>query len=129
MAGNVLLDTSVIIEAISGSLAAWRVINRADQVRVPAIAVGELLEGAEGSRQPEAEIARVEEFIANRTVLPCGTETARRYGRIKHRLRLKGRPIPANDIWIAALAQQHELIVVTRDAHFAEVEALAVLSW
>ena len=125
----VLLDTSVIIDAISGSLAAWPVIYRAGEVRMPAIAVGELFEGAEGSRQREFEIARVESFIARRIVLPCGTGTARQYGQIKHALRLKGRPIPTNDIWIAALAQQHELVVATRDAHFGEVDALPVLSW
>ncbi len=129
MSGKVLLDTSVIIDAISGSLAAWRVIHGADEVRVPAIAAGELFAGAEGSRRRESEIARVEAFIARHTVLPCEAETGRRYGQIKHHLRLKGRPIATNDIWIAALAQQHELIVVTRDAHFGEVDALPVLSW
>jgi tRNA(fMet)-specific endonuclease VapC len=104
VSGKVLLDTSVIIDAISGSLAAWGVIHRAEEVRVPAIAVGELFEGAEGSHQREIEIARVEAFIARHTVLPCETETGRRYGQIKHHLRRKGRPIPTNDIWIAALA-------------------------
>jgi tRNA(fMet)-specific endonuclease VapC len=62
-------------------------------------------------------------------VLPCDLEIARHYGVIEKALRAKGRPIPANDVWIAALAQQHELIVVTCDAHFGEVEALPVLSW
>ena len=80
MAGRLLLDTSVIIDAISGSLAAWHVIHRADEVRGPAIAVGELFEGAEGSHQREIEIARVEAFIARHTVLPCETETGRCYG-------------------------------------------------
>ena len=129
MAGRLLLDTSHIIDALHGNIAALLMIKHADEVMVPVIAVGELLEGAERSDRRDAELARVEEFIAQHTVLPCKAETARRYGQIRHHLRLKGRPIPTNDIWIAALAQQHELIVVTRDAHFGEVEALPVLAW
>lgn len=129
MAVRLLLDTSHVIDALHGNTAALHMIKYADEVIVPAIAVGELLEGAQRSARREAELARVEEFIAHHTVVPCETETARRYGQIRHHLRLKGRPIPTNDVWIAALAQQHELIVVTRDAHFGEVDALAVLSW
>jgi tRNA(fMet)-specific endonuclease VapC len=44
-------------------------------------------------------------------------------------LRLKGRPLPENDIWIAALALQHNLTLVTRDAHFQEVEHLKIVVW
>jgi tRNA(fMet)-specific endonuclease VapC len=40
-----------------------------------------------------------------------------------------GQPIPENDIWIAALARQHELTLVTRDKHFADVESLVVEAW
>jgi tRNA(fMet)-specific endonuclease VapC len=54
---------------------------------------------------------------------------ARFYGRVSHQLRVKGRPIPQNDIWIAALAIQHNLTVLTRDSHFAEVDGLATQSW
>jgi tRNA(fMet)-specific endonuclease VapC len=56
-------------------------------------------------------------------------ETARQYGEVKNRLRLKGRPLPENDVWIAALALQHDLILVTRDAHFQEVENLQPVAW
>lgn len=48
---------------------------------------------------------------------------------IKSRLRKKGRPIPENDIWIAATAQEHALVLVTRDPHFQEIEDLRVESW
>jgi tRNA(fMet)-specific endonuclease VapC len=129
VAGKVLLDTSLIVDALAGSIAAWRMIKGAEDVLVPVITVGELPYGAERSDQPETEIARVEAFIARRTVLHCKTETARWYAQIRNHLRAKGRPIPDNDIWIAALARQHRLILVTRDAHFGEVDALPVLSW
>ena len=48
---------------------------------------------------------------------------------IKNRLKEKGRPIPENDIWIAAIAQQHNLILVTLDDHFNEVENLETIAW
>ncbi len=65
----------------------------------------------------------------NNAVLLCDVETARYYGDIKNQLRLKGRPLPENDIWIAAVALQHNLTLVTRDAHFQEIENLQVVGW
>ncbi|NJO80161.1 MAG: type II toxin-antitoxin system VapC family toxin, partial [Cyanobacteria bacterium RM1_2_2] len=53
----------------------------------------------------------------------------RQYGEVKNKLRLKGRPLPENNIWIAALALQHALILITRDAHFQEVENLQTVAW
>ena len=129
MAGKLLLDTSVIVDALAGDARARRTISDAKTVFVPVIALAELLYGAERSGRREAELARVEAFMIGRELLPCVTETARQYGEIKDRLRRKGRPIPDNDIWIAALAQQHHLAVATKDAHFREVDALPLLSW
>jgi tRNA(fMet)-specific endonuclease VapC len=74
-------------------------------------------------------VARTEEFATANSVLACDLETARHYGRIKDGLRRKGRPLPENDIWIAALARQHDLTLVSRDAHFADVESLPVKVW
>jgi tRNA(fMet)-specific endonuclease VapC len=51
------------------------------------------------------------------------------YGEIKSSLRQKGKPIPDNDIWIAASARQHSLTLVTRDAHFDEIDDLARERW
>lgn len=62
------------------------------------------------------------------TIVPCDQATAEKYGRIRHALKVNGRPIPDNDIWIAALAIQHSLTLVTRDAHFQEVESLSLQS-
>lgn len=56
-------------------------------------------------------------------------ETALQYGRIKQRLRRRGRPIPENDLWIAATAIQHQLVLASRDDHFTEVEGLTGERW
>jgi tRNA(fMet)-specific endonuclease VapC len=55
--------------------------------------------------------------------------TAVIYGRIQSDLRRRGRPIPTNDVWIAALAIQHGYTLVTRDNHFQEVDGLNAISW
>jgi tRNA(fMet)-specific endonuclease VapC len=59
----------------------------------------------------------------------CDLPVAREYGRLKQVLRTKGRPLPENDIWIAAVALVHELVRVTRDGHFLEVDELLTASW
>lgn len=53
----------------------------------------------------------------------------REYGVIKNQLRVKGRPIPENDIWIAAVARQRDLVLVSRDDHFAKVEGIKLEKW
>ena len=62
-------------------------------------------------------------------VLPVEEATAGRYAEVRDELRAKGRPIPENDVWIAALARQHGLPVVTHDDHFEHVEGLRRLVW
>ena len=69
------------------------------------------------------------EFAESCSVLICDTETSRQYGEIKNLLRAKGRPIPENDIWIAAIAKQHKLTLVSRDDHFKEIEDFLTLTW
>lgn len=129
MAGRLLLDSSFIIDVFVGNLAARRIMGRAEQVFVPATAMGELFLGAELSRLRETKLAEAEAFASAHEVLASDIETARHYGGIKSVLRAKGRPIPDNDIWIAALAQQHALTVATRDGHFREIATLSVLAW
>ena len=62
------------------------------------------------------------------SVLPVNAATAEHYGIVKEVLRAKGRPLPENDIWIAAAAQ-HGLAVVSRDEHFREVDGLELARW
>jgi tRNA(fMet)-specific endonuclease VapC len=95
----------------------------------PSIVIGELCYGARKSGKTQANLTRVDELLSNSTILVCDVKTAQRYGEVKNKLRLKGRPLPENDVWIAALALQHQLILVTRDAHFQEVENLSTVAW
>jgi len=64
-----------------------------------------------------------------RAIIACDLEVAREYGRIKHRLKERGRPLPENDIRIAAAARYHGLSFVTRDGHLQEIENLSTIDW
>lgn len=129
MNGKYLLDTSVIIDLFGDDAAIRARLGQAPEIFVPSIAIGELSYGARKSARPQQNLAQVDEFVMNSIVLAADVETARHYGEIKTALRLKGRPLPENDIWIAAIASQHSLTLASRDAHFSAVENLRVETW
>lgn len=129
MAGEYLLDTSLIIPLFRGEARVQERLRDAERVFLSAIVLGELHFGAEGSNRPTQELEQIRAFAATSTVLPCDKETARYYGRIKQALRQRGRPIPENDLWIAANAVQHDLVLATRDEHFHEVDGLTTELW
>jgi tRNA(fMet)-specific endonuclease VapC len=129
MAGTYLLDTNAAIALNAGDPVLRDKLQEADEVFIPAIVLGELYFGAEKSGRAEENRQRVDGLAARWTVRDCDRVTAQHYGRIKNRLRTQGQPIPENDIWIAALAQQHDLVLVTRDQHFNHVEGLKRESW
>ena len=128
MNGNYLLDTNAIIALLEGNESV-KALLAGHRVLIPSIVTGEMYYGAYRSNRARSNVQRLETFIENRQVLNCDVQTGKFYGAIKNRLRAKGRPIPENDIWIAAIAQQYHLPLVTRDAHFDEVEGLSVVRW
>ena len=91
--------------------------------------MGELYFGAHKSARATKNSARIDELASNTVVLSCDIETARHYGEVKNALRINGHPIPENDIWIAAVAFQHDLALATRDIHFEEIENLKTVTW
>lgn len=129
MSGRYLLDTNIIIALFASDASVMQSLAQADEVFIPSIALGELHYGARKSGRSQENLGRIEELVTNSTIVECDADTARQYGDVKNRLRLKGRPLPENDIWIAALALQYGLTLVTRDAHFQEVENLQTVAW
>jgi tRNA(fMet)-specific endonuclease VapC len=129
MSGRFLLDTSIVVELLLGEAAATARAQNAGEVYLSAIVLGELLYGAKLSGRPSENESRIQFLSDKIPVLSCDAETARFYAAIKFSLRAKGRPIPENDLWIAALSIQHGLTVATRDAHFNEVDNLSIDPW
>ena len=129
MSGSFLLDTNIVIALFADEAIVKDNLVQASEVFIPSIVIGELCYGARKSGRVKANLARIDELAAGSRILGCDAETARQYGEVKNNLRLKGRPLPENDVWIAALALQHDLMLVTRDAHFQAVESLQTVSW
>ena len=125
-----LLDTNAAVALLNGDEPIVKFFDTEDiDSFLSAITIGELHFGAEKSERAEANRRKVALLAEQYRVLPLNTETARIYGRIYHQLRAKGRPIPQNDVWIAAVALQHDLTLLTRDVHFKEVDNLPLQSW
>ena len=127
--GRFLLDTNIVIGLLGGDAMVLANLEHAPEVFVPAVVLGELFFGAAKSSRPAENTARVEEFAAGRTIVVSDVEVAREYGVLKRRLKEKGKPLPENDIWIAAAARRHGMTLVTRDRHFEEVEDLQIVDW
>lgn len=129
MNGRYLLDTNIIISLFAKDSQIHNRLSMAEEVFVPCIAVGELYYGAYKALKQKENLDRLEEFALNNTVLPCDINIAKKYGDIKSRLKEKGLPVPDNDIWIAAIAQQYALTLITRDSHFEAIENLRYETW
>jgi len=129
MNGRYLLDTNIVIALFADEGAVKERLGETDEYFLSSVVLGELYYGANKSKRTAENTARIDDFAARNVVVGCDTETARFYGEVKERLRQKGRPIPENDIWIAAQAFQNELTLVARDAHFTEVEGLSLETW
>lgn len=129
MNGSYLLDTNIVIALFANEVKIENNLASAREVFISSVAVGELSYGARKSTRSTENLERIKDFVTNITVLGCDVETDDCYGEVKNKLRLKGKPLPENDIWIAAIALQHNLTLVTRDAHFQEVENLSTVTW
>jgi len=129
LSGKYLLDTNVAIALFAGDLLVQEKVRNAEYIVTTPPVIGELCFGAQKSNKVTENLRKIDILVQQSIVFPCDLETAQWYGIIKEQLRRKGRPIPNNDIWIAAIAMQHDLILVTRDAHFDEVESLQTERW
>jgi tRNA(fMet)-specific endonuclease VapC len=127
--GKFLLDTNIVIALLEGEERVLANLDRASEVFVPAVVLGELFFGAAKSGRPAENTAKVDRFAAGNSVLGCDLQVAREYGRLKQQLRAKGKPLPENDVWVAATANCHQLIVATRDRHFGEIDGLPTAPW
>ena len=93
------------------------------------ISLGEYRFGVDGSRHRTIILEWLDVLILKATVLSPDVETLPFYSLIRHELKSAGTPVPANDVWIAALCRQHNLPVLSRDTHFDKVNGLHRITW
>lgn len=123
---SVALDTNSYVAFKRGDEKIVTVIQQCPDLLICATVLGELLAGfAAGSREAKNREG-LAAFLRSPRVrsVVCGPTTADNYALIFAALRRKGRPIPTNDLWIAASALEHGAGLLTLDAHFAEIDGL-----
>jgi tRNA(fMet)-specific endonuclease VapC len=107
-------------------------LPRAATFYTSVITQGEMLYGAHHAPRPRRArvLAEIRSLLRDMAaVLPVTPAVAERYGRLKAELAVQGTPIPANDIWAAAVAIEESLIMVSDDAHFRQVPGLRLENW
>ena len=127
--GRYLFDTNIVIALFAGDVYIISRLHEAVQIFISANVLGELYFGAQKSQHQKKNISRIRQFAQSVILLKCDSETALLYGQIKNSLKQIGNPIPENDIWIAATAMQHKLILITRDSHFSNIKDLEIQKW
>jgi tRNA(fMet)-specific endonuclease VapC len=100
-----------------------------EELYLPQAALAELYAGAFRSSNADGNVRQIKRFLDAVDVLLPDESTPEIYGRISAQLASAGKPIPQNDIWIAAIAMQTGLPLATTDQHFRHVAGLTVLSW
>jgi tRNA(fMet)-specific endonuclease VapC len=129
MSGEIALDTSAAVRFLNGDITVTERILALPEVTLPMIVVGELLFGAENSARPLQNLPRYLEFISACRAVPLGRETAKVYAKTRLALKRKGRPIPMNDVWIAAQCLEYGWVLVTDDTDFDYVDGLILERW
>ena len=124
-----ILDTNAVSALLVGDPALGQVLAADQRHHLPVIVIGEYRYGLLGSNRREPLQKLLGTLIRESFVLVIDETTAETYSRVRDELRRKGRPIPENDIWIAALARQHQQPVVSRDDHFDYVADLRRVAW
>lgn len=129
MSGDIAIDTSVAIRFLNGDLTVAPKVLALPNIILPMVVVGELLFGAKNSKRRLQNLSYYLEFISSCTALPMGRETAASYAKTRLALKQKGRPIPTNDIWIAAQCLEHNWALATDDKDFGSVDGLILEQW
>lgn len=104
-------------------------VEQTQLLGLPVIVLGEYRFGIRQSRRREYYEAWLEVLIAQCDVLSVEETTTRHYASVRAELKRKGRPIPANGIWIAALARQHQIPILSRDQHFDHISDVRRIAW
>ena len=124
-----ILDTNALSAVADNDPAVTAHLARADQVAIPVIVLGEYRYGIAQARHRTSYANWLNGLLHDCLVLDVNEPTTRHYAEITLELRRAGRPIPTNDIWIAALCRQHGLPLLSRDRHFDLVPGTKRIAW
>lgn len=121
---QVVLDTNIVVDLLNGNSQLIKRIKKYNMVFLPVTVSGELLFGAKNSKNREENLSKFRQFIGSCEELHINNLVAEAYSDIRLELKQKGKPIPENDIWIAAICIVNDLPLLTRDNHFSYIAEL-----
>lgn len=124
-----ILDTNALSAFIEGDVGVGAMLRKQDRVAIPVIVLGEYRYGIARSRHRYRYEDWLETNLRDFDVLAINTETTLPYAKLRVTLKETGCPIPANDAWIAALAMQHGLPILSRDVHFDALPDVVRVFW
>ena len=125
---NITLDTNAYSAFLRGDSSVYGAILQADLVQLPVFVLGELYYGFKGGKKAKLNKTNLSQFLkkGSAELINTSQETATIFADIKHRLKKRGKSIPLNDVWIAALAIETGSVLITYDHHFKIVEGLRI---
>jgi len=123
---RVALDTNRLTDLFQGDAALAGQLGTCEEVWIPLVVLAEIKAGFYGGNQQGRNEILLKELFAKTTVglLLPSRETAEHYAHLFVQLKRAGTPVPDNDLWIAALALEHDLLLITRDRHFERIPQL-----
>jgi len=124
-----LLDTNALSALAARDEALLKTLESAPRICVSIISAGEYVYGLTQSRHRNELAEWLEAFLLRAELLHISRKTLPHYAEVRRQLKENGTPIPANDCWIAAIAKEHRLTVVSRDKHFDSVKGLHRILW
>lgn len=124
-----ILDTNALSALAEKEPALIHKIRYAPRICVTLITLGEYHFGISQSRKQEELLTWLNAFLSKAEVLSPSLHTLPYYSAIRRELKTAGTPIPANDCWIAALAREHKLPIVSKDRHFDVVNEITRIGW
>lgn len=124
-----ILDTNAVSALLTGDASLEGMLTGVSRHHLPTVVIGEYRYGLARSRLRDRLEELLTLLISDSIVLPIDLASTRQYAKVRNELRAQGTPIPENDVWIAALARQHGLPVVSRDEHFDHVPRLVRHGW
>ncbi len=124
-----ILDTNALSAFVDGAPAVGAALSAQRQVAIPVIVLGEFRYGIMGSRHRKTYEEWLKNHLRDFDILTITAETTLPYATLRATLKKSGRPIPANDAWIAALAMQYGLPILSRDAHFDALPDVRRIGW
>lgn len=128
MNGDYILDSNIVINIFRNDVETIERVSQLRTIYIPVIVLGELYYGANKSNQTPKRTLEIEQLKRRVNLLEVTEKTAEKYGEIKDQLRQRGKPIPENDIWIAAIVKETGLPLLTSDKHFQKVEGIQITS-